>query len=235
MRFITTLRQVFCFTAITMMLLTASAPGPIPMTGFHSKPTMFDPSTIPLPTLPAFINSVDTGSSTQLTGVYVADKMAYPVVQQPANNLSYVSTLPGTVTQFGMASKYHSIGLLAHNYLAGDSFSEIEPGDFVTLVYGNGSTQAFWVYAIRQYQALSPNDPYSNFRDLKDPTTTLTSTDLFNKTYGLGVLVLQTCIQRDQEPSWGRMFILAQPVNNTRERIPSFMPRYTASPALMAQ
>jgi hypothetical protein len=171
-----------------------------------------------LPTLSDFINSVsNTTQPNQITGVYIPDKMAYPVVDQPGNDPGYVSTLPGTVTQFEAAKKFKSIGLLAHNYLAGNTFSQIEDGDLVTLVYGDGDTRTFWVYTISRYQALSPNDPYSDFIDLNNPTKILSSTDLFNKTYGMGVLVMQTCIQNGDESSWGRMFIMALPIDETSE------------------
>lgn len=171
-----------------------------------------------LPTLSDFIDTVSNHSQPdQITGVYIPDKMAYPVVNQPSNDPGYVSTLPGTVTLFEAAKKFKSIGLLAHNYLAGGTFSQIEDGDLVTLVYGDGKTRTFWVYSISRFQALSPNDPYSDFIDLSNPSKTISSTELFNKTYGMGVLVMQTCIQNGEESSWGRMFIMALPIDQISE------------------
>jgi hypothetical protein len=68
------------------------------------------------------------------------------------------------------------------------------------------------VTMVKQYQALNPNSVNSQFINLAQPGVTLSSTDLFYQTYGLGnVLVLQTCILSNNDPSWGRHFIIAEP------------------------
>lgn len=159
------------------------------------------------PTLEAFSASLKKSDSSQLTGVFVKNVIALKVVQQPS--AAYVSNLAGTVTQFGMASQFGSTGLLAHNYLSGASFSKLGSGTEIVLVYGDGSTKKYQVTAVKKYQALSPTDPYSNFVNLDNPDATLTSTDVFNETYGSGALVLQTCISKNGNSSWGRLFIIA--------------------------
>jgi len=167
-----------------------------------------------LPTLAEFSSRVHTADPTQLTGIYVPGVMALPVVQQPAGQAGFVSNTPETVTQFGAAGRYNSTGLLAHNHLAGRYFSMLSDGSIITLVYGDGHTQYFRVTEVKQYQALSPTSIYSQFINLAQPGITLTSTDLFRQTYGRGnVLVLQTCIANGNEASWGRLFIIAEPVN----------------------
>jgi hypothetical protein len=161
-------------------------------------------------TLDEFTSVLATSDSSKLVGIYVENLMAVRVVQQP--NASYVSSISGTVTQFGLANQYGSIGLLAHNYLSGSFFSELQSGDKIMLVYGDGSSKEYSVSAIKQYQALSPNDPYSKFIDLEEPETTLSSTELFKTTYTTkGNLVLQTCISKDGNVSWGRLFVIATP------------------------
>jgi hypothetical protein len=166
-----------------------------------------------LPTLSEFSSTVENSNSNQVTGVYVKDVMAVPVLQQPSGQAGYVSTKADTVTQFAAATKYGTIGLLAHNYLAGAYFSQLSQGKLVTLVYGNGQERNFRITAVKQYRAFSPNNPYSQFMALDQPGVTLSSSDLFHQTYGLGnVLILQTCISKDNEPSWGRLFIIAEPV-----------------------
>ena len=162
--------------------------------------------------LNSFAASVQNSNSHQITGIYVQDVMAFPIVQQPSGQAGYVSTQNSTVTQFGLASDYGSIGLLAHNYLAGAQFSNIMNGSIISLVYGNGHVEYYKVTKVKQYQALSPNSVYSQFVNLAQPDVTLSSTDLFYQTYGLGnVLVLQTCIFANSDPSWGRLFIIAEP------------------------
>lgn len=160
--------------------------------------------------LETFAASLNKSDSSQLVGIFVKNVLAVKVVQQ--SSATYVSTSSGTVTQFGMASQYGSIGLLAHNYLSGASFSKLGSGTEIVLVYGDGSTKKYQVSAVKKYQALSPTDPYSNFVNLDNPDATLTSTDVFNETYGSGGLVLQTCISKNGNSSWGRLFVIASPV-----------------------
>ncbi len=143
--------------------------------------------------------------------VSVKSVFEYEVVQQPKNNPAFVSEEKGKLTQFRMASQYGSLGLLAHNYLAGAPFEKVKVGDIVNVTYADGSVRQFKVESILRYQALTPNSPYSKFVDLKT-NKTLTATDVFLATYGVkDRLVLQTCIEKDKEPSWGRLFIIAVP------------------------
>lgn len=157
----------------------------------------------------SFAASLSKTDSSQLIGVFVKNVMAVKVVQQ--SSATFVSTSSGTVTQFGMASGYGSIGLLAHNNRAGASFSKLGSGSEIYLVYGDGSTKKYIVTSVKKYQALSPTDPYSNFVNVNSPDATLTSSDVFNETYGSGGLVLQTCISKNGNSSWGRLFVMASP------------------------
>jgi hypothetical protein len=171
-----------------------------------------------LPTLDRFIESVKDGSVSTLRGVYVQGVMAYPVIQQPANNAGYVTSLNGRLTQFKMASTYGTVGLLAHNYLAGASFSQLKEGDIITLVYGNGRTSSFIVTDIQSYKAQTPTSPNSNFTDL-ETNDFYTAEQLFKKVYtGEYHLTLQTCIEKDGDLSWGRLFIIAKPVTESTIR-----------------
>lgn len=164
--------------------------------------------------LDSFAFSLQNGRASQLVGVYAPDAMTLPVVQQPSGNAAYVSSQQGVVTQFNLASQYGATGLLAHNTLAGQNFFQLSVGNVISLVYGDGSIQMYRIDQVQSYQALDPYSPYSNFLDLSNPTVQYTSTDLFYRTYGLGnVLVLQTCIARDGNDSWGRLFIIASPVS----------------------
>ena len=161
--------------------------------------------------LESFAKTLNQGDASQLVGVYVNNIMAVRVVQQ--SSASYVSSLSGTLTQFGMASQYGSIGLLAHNYLAGASFSKLTSGTEIYLVFGDGSTKKFQVNSVKRYQALSPNDPYSKFVNLDSSENTLSSSDVFNETYADHDLVLQTCISKNGLSSWGRLFVMASPAD----------------------
>jgi hypothetical protein len=168
-------------------------------------------NTAALPSLTDFIANIKNGESFSLVGVYVAGVLALPIIQQPANQPSFVSNENNVLTQFRMASQYGTIGLLAHNYLAGDHFFKILKGHDVILIYGDGKTKNFRIDDIQSYQALSPYSVYSNFIDLAAPGKKMTSTDVFNRVYGQGnVLVLQTCIKVGNESSWGRIFLIGR-------------------------
>jgi hypothetical protein len=155
------------------------------------------------------VNIANEGSST-ISRIAVADVFDLPVVQQPSSNAGYISTRSNTLTQFGLASQYGSIGILAHNYLAGKYFSQLYSGTTITVTFGDGSTKNYTVSSVLSYQALSPESAYSSFVNVNDSSTTLSSTDLFMQTYGNnGALVLQTCIAKSGNSSWGRLFIIA--------------------------
>lgn len=166
--------------------------------------------------LPTFIQSIRNGNAANLSGIYVSNVMAFPIIQQPMGNPGFVSSEANTLTQFSMATEVGNLGLLAHNHLAGANFSQMIKGDIIVLVYGDGHTQSFQITEILQYQALSPNSPYSDFKDLATGKI-LNVEQLFNKVYrGDFHVTLQTCIEQGGNPSWGRLFIVAQPVVNTR-------------------
>src|SRR5512137_1911565 len=90
-----------------------------------------------LPAFPDFIASVINGQAGVVRGVYVPGVLAYPVYQQAENDPGFVSEKDGVVTQFHLAAKNNVIGLLAHNTLAGASFSNLMVGQEVRIVYGD--------------------------------------------------------------------------------------------------
>ena len=158
-----------------------------------------------------FVKLVENGNIDALSGVYISNVLAFPVVQQPAGNDGFVSNNNGQVTQFALASQYGNIGLLAHNYLSGKTFSQIEVGQEVRLVYGDGAVKYFIVKEVLQYQAMEPNSPWSSFRDIKD-NTLLNAEQMFNRVYaGEHHVTFQTCIQAEGISTWGRLFVVAEP------------------------
>lgn len=173
-------------------------------------------STRILPRLDIFARSVQNGRTESVAGVYIPQIMAYPVVQQPAGQAGYVSTRDQDITQFSLAQKYNTVGLLAHNYLAGESFFNLQPAQEVVLVYGDGSQKHYRISNVEMFQALTPNSPYSNFIELNNPDVLLSTLEVFNRIYAKGGrLVFQTCIKKGNELSWGRIFITALPYEKT--------------------
>ena len=104
------------------------------------------------------------------------------------------------------------IGLLAHNYLAGDYFFDIQKGAKVSIVYGDGSISEFIVTDIQEYQALQPNSPRTDFRDLETDKV-ISATELFKRVYmEPNRVTFQTCIWEGNEDSWGRLFVIAETI-----------------------
>jgi hypothetical protein len=158
-----------------------------------------------------FRQSLQNGDANELRGVYVHRVLELPVVQQPADRPYYVSNRNDEATQFGLASRYGSIGLLAHNTLSGSHFTKLSLGQEVRLLYGDGRVEHFVVKHILRFQALDPESVSSMFRNL-DRNETLSAGEMFNRVYtGEYRLVFQTCIKAEGNVSWGRLFVIALP------------------------
>jgi hypothetical protein len=163
-----------------------------------------------MPTLSNFIESVRDGNANSLRGVYIQGVMAHRIVQQPSGQPGYVSQDKRVITQFNMAAKAGNVGLLAHNYLAGATFTQLAIGQQVDLVYGDGRVESFIVSQILRYQALDPKDPMSEFRNVN--SSIIKAEELFRQVYGgKRHVTFQTCIESNGNSSWGRLFIIAQP------------------------
>ncbi len=102
--------------------------------------------------------------------------------------------------------------MLAHTHLAGKYFPLIKKDDKINLVFGNGKVETFIVTKIIRYQALSPDSPYTPFLDLETGETKTVEQVFYEMYSGKGHLTLQTCIVQGDELSWGRLFIIAEPM-----------------------
>jgi hypothetical protein len=146
-----------------------------------------------------------------VSGIYFGNDNFMRAVSQPSGKPEYVSETSGVVTNFQLASHYGNIGLIAHNYLAGRNFFDLKIGDVVFVMDGLRQTRPYRVISIRQFQALSPQSPRSNFIDL-DTSRMLSASEVFQCIYtGDHHLVLQTCIEKGNVKEWGRLFIIAEP------------------------
>lgn len=128
------------------------------------------------------------------------------VVNQPIGIPDFVSVAPDTVTYFQTADEFDSIGLLAHNYLAGKLFGQLSLGDTITY-----NEQLYQVVEINRYRVLSR----STQGDLINLQTGQQQSviDVFMANYGVANrLVLQTCIQRHNNKMWGKLFVIAIPI-----------------------
>ena len=165
-----------------------------------------------LPTLEAFTASVTNGQAGVAQGVYVTGTLALAIEQQPIGNAAYITSNPDTISQFQSAAYFGVTGLLAHNHLAGKKFFDLYLGQDIKIVYGDGSHHTYRITAQHRFQALSPYNPNSNFVDLETGTT-LSALEVFNQMYtGADHVTFQTCIAQDGVASWGRLFVIATPI-----------------------
>jgi hypothetical protein len=87
----------------------------------------------------------------------------------------------------------------------------LQEGQEIYLIDGRGTISTFTVTQILRYQALESGNTSTRFLDLQSRTS-ITSAGLFTKIYSrLGQVVFQTCIQAGDNPSWGRLFVIATP------------------------
>ncbi len=156
-----------------------------------------------------FVSTVVDGAAGVIRGLYSKNNFALQVIQQPSGQARFVSSIEGVATQFSITNQYGITGLLAHNYLSGRHFFGLEIGDIVQIVFGNGEVKGYQIAEIQRYQALQPDSSISQFLDLNTGEK-LSATQLFRRVYmGNHHLTPQTCIQED---SWGRLFIIANPI-----------------------
>ena len=206
-----TIRRRFIFRSVQIcIVMLALFVTPMPALA-ASNPVDGDNTGNALPDYESFVTSVQNGQAGVLRGVYVDGVLALPVVQQPVGHPGFVSQNADEITQFNMAAEVGNVGLLAHNFLSGASFTYLAPGQEVLLIYGDGTVEHFVIDQIYQYQALQPYSPNSEFRDL-ETNVTITAQELFRKVYrGERHVTFQTCIAANGNSSWGRLFITAQP------------------------
>jgi hypothetical protein len=164
----------------------------------------------PMPTLFEFIASLESSDIDRVVGLYIPRILAVHVLQQPINNPAFVSNTPDVVTQFRLADPYGSKGFLVHYNEVGRRFLDIDVGHQIFLIYGNGEYEKFIVHELLRFQALTPNSPYSSFRELGHINSIYSTVELFNWVYNeQDRVILQTCIKLDDNPNWGRYFVVA--------------------------
>ncbi len=157
-----------------------------------------------------FVDTVYNGKSSQVVGIYIEDKLAMPVVQQPNGDHAFISSLDNTLTQFGLPGDYGVLGILAHNTEAGADFYDLALGDEVVVVYGNGATDRYEISNDEVWQAFNPQDPYDGSFQSLDTNRTLSLRELFIETYTTPeTLVFQTCYAQGDNLQWGRLFVTA--------------------------
>ncbi len=192
-------------------------PTPIPT----QVPTRVPPTAIPTATpepallrsqrFQQYVSQIKDGSAGVIKGIFVDGILELKVVQQPENDWKYVDEQLGTTTQFQSATVNGVIGLLAHNFLSGQLFYQLTPGQEIGVVYGDGKVKVYRVVNSTSYKKI---DTSSLTSDLVEQSSghLFSTQDVFNKYYtGNDHLTLQTCLERDGNWSWGLYFVFAVP------------------------
>jgi len=144
--------------------------------------------------------------------VYLEGIKFLRIENQPSGKPTQVSVHDDMVTNFSQAERYGSLGLIAHNYLAGRYFFQLKRGDLVHVMDGKGNAKAYQIIDIRRFRALKPNDPYTLLEDLNGGEI-YTAEEVFKQVYmGKPHLVLQTCLSVGGNNEWGRYFLVANPM-----------------------
>jgi hypothetical protein len=160
-----------------------------------------------------FIAEVSDGQAGIVRGVHVEGVFSLRVHQQPEGDLAYVTDKLGEVTEFQSAARNKVTGLLAHNYLSGDLFYNLELGHEVIIVYGNGSIRRYQVIDFQQFERLDRVDLRSDFVELSSGKN-LTSDEVFSRFYrGEHKVTFQTCLKRYGISNWGLQFAVAVPLD----------------------
>lgn len=161
--------------------------------------------------LPEFVERLSNGMGGLLVGVYAGGRFALPVVQQPQANAGFISEAPEALTQFAPAMRFSTTALLAHNFLSGQHFAQLAPGQSIVLIYGDRRLEFYTVTRLERYRALHPDSIFSEFIGLDDGLVQ-SSADLAGEIYNRpGQVVFQTCIEANGERTWGRLFVIAEP------------------------
>lgn len=181
--------------------------------GSTTQPTP-TPTPTPEPTFPTleeFITQVTSGQSSAWRGFYADGKFTARIVQQPPNNYSFISWEMDVLTQYMLAEE-EVVGLLAHNTHAGQYYFLLRLGDQFYLVSDDKHTRLYQVRQIDRYQALQPGSNISDYKNLETGEI-LSTAQIFARYYmGEPHVTLQTCIAQNGLANWGRLFVVASPV-----------------------
>lgn len=154
------------------------------------------------------------GNPDQVVGAYVEEIMAAEVVQQPEDDGEWVSSQVNTLTNYQAASALGVKGLLANPEQTGALFSQLQQGQDVIIINGDGSLLTYQVVATLEFQVVTPGDPNSDLIELQYKIR-MPAEVVFAGIYnGTDRVVFQTNIVRDGITNWGRMYVVAFPFSS---------------------
>ncbi len=129
-----------------------------------------------------------------------------------------VTTDSYKVTLGIFSSKPNAIWLLGHNNLVGAAFLKLQVGDEFFIHFQDSRTQWYKVDSIRRYRAITPESDGTNLVEVSYPSLNdITGQEeepfsVKNKVLQDGYVTLQTCISKDGNGIWGRLFVIAKKI-----------------------
>jgi hypothetical protein len=145
--------------------------------------------------------------------IVAAGLFTLPIIQQPAGRGEFVSTRMDMVTQYRQPGEEGVTGLLAHNYLSGQQFYQLEIGQELQVMYTNNQSQRYRITRIEKYRKIDANSLSSDLVDLSTERR-MTSGQVYDQVYtGRHHLTLQTCLEGNGRLNYGLTFIIAEPIN----------------------
>jgi hypothetical protein len=173
---------------------TTSIPTSLPVTGSTAPNNPFaSQAALPL------------AKAKKASSVAVENKFIFSVSQSGNNAPSDYS-----LGQYAFAAGKNSLGFIAHNYLAGSSFSSLTAGDVVTVKYSDGTSASFLVYNVARYKATNSNDFSKPF--IASNGKEMSARQVFGQAYKSGQVTFQTCIASGGSNTWGILIVQAKPI-----------------------
>ena len=136
---------------------------------------------------------------------YVITFLLYVFTVTASPSVYGVTQDPQAVTYYNLA--YTDRGadvILAHEQLAGVTFSELKPGDLIQVGYPDGMR----LYQVTELQRYTATDPHSVYSYFKRDGLSFSSVELVDLLYIPDRLLLQTCYDNSR----GRLFVIAKPI-----------------------
>lgn len=165
--------------------------------------TIFIPTIFNTTGLSVFIEKI-RDNTINLRGLYAESIVELKIVQSPTNTLSMKAD---EVLELSISEQLGNTILVAHNTLGGKNFKYLTLGQTIYTIKGNGSYEKSIIIEIAEFESLS-NNLY------KESSTGLIFTDMQlveRFFFGNKHVLLQTCVEKDYNYGWGRLFIVAIP------------------------
>lgn len=146
----------------------------------------------------------------------------YNIVQQPPGQEEYVDPNYDVITEFSELSEEEekqARWFLAHiQGKAGQEIAQLRQGMRIRFEMEGGEVQEYEIAGVVRYQATEPNSSTAPLIEVNENLETI-GIPLSNRAvkrglFGLanGGIILQTCIENGGNSSWGRIFVVAQPL-----------------------